>query len=275
MEQEQTTLLKDYSIEERGAYLAALATIASADGHASDEELEFLKLLSEAAEMPDNVEQEILEVAKNPSQISLQRALDVLKQSHLRFSFITDIISFAKADGQYTQDEQKRIQEMADYLGVDQKQYSVLEQFVNKADEAQLHGEDPTSESFLSKNGFSDLFMNSGISPQMVQGMLGIVAPLVIARMMRGGSRKSSGMLGGLGGLAGGGLLGGLLGSMMGGGSGGLMGGGRRPTSGLGSMASVLGGLSGKSRYGGLGSGGLGGLLGNILGGGNRRGTGW
>ncbi|MFD2247060.1 TerB family tellurite resistance protein [Pontibacter ruber] len=275
MEQEQTILLKDYSMEERGAYLASLATIASADGHASDEELEFLKLLSEAAEMPENTQQEVLEIAKNPSQISLQRALDVLKKSQLRFSFITDIISFAKSDGQYTADEQKRIQEMANYLGVDQKQYSILEQFVNKADEAQQHGEDPTSQSFMSKNGFGDMFKNAGISPQMVQGMLGIVAPLVLARMMRGG--RGRGMMGGMGGMGtmmGGGLLGGLLGSVMSGGRGGMLGGGRR-TSGLGSMASILGGLNGRRGYGSMGSGGLGGLLGGILGGGRRGGTSW
>jgi uncharacterized tellurite resistance protein B-like protein len=274
MEQEQTTLLKDYSMEERGAYLAALASVASADGHASEEELEFLRILSEAAEMPENVEQEVLAIAKNPSQISLQRVLDVLKKSQLRFSFITDIISFAKADGDYTQEEQKRIQEMANYLGLDQKQYSLLEQFVNKADEAQQKGEDPSAPDFVNKNGFGDMFKNAGISPQMVQGILGIAAPLVLARMMGGGRRRGGGMMGGMGGM-GGGLLGGLLGGMMMG-RGGLMGGGRRSTSGLGSMASVLGGLNGRNRYGSTGSGGLGGLLGGLLGGGKRGGgTSW
>lgn len=130
MEQEQTTLLKDYSLEERGAYLAALATMASADGQASDEELEFLRLMGEAAELPDNIQEEVVQIARNPSQISLQRCLDLLKTSQLRFSFVTDIISFAKADGQYTPEEQKHIQQMADYLGINQKQFSLLDQFV-------------------------------------------------------------------------------------------------------------------------------------------------
>jgi uncharacterized tellurite resistance protein B-like protein len=275
MEQEQTTLLKDYTMEEKGAYLGALATMASADGHASEEELAFWVLLSHPPEMPENVEQEVLEIARNPSQISLQRALDVLKKSQLRFSFITDIISFAKADGEYTQEEQKRIQEMSNYLGVDQKQYSILEQFVDKADEAQQQGEDPTSQSFMSKNGFGDMFKNAGISPQMVQGILGIAAPIVLARMMGGGGRRRGGMMGGMGGMAGGGLLAGLLGGMMGG-RGGLMGGGRRQNSGLGSMASILGGLNGRQSYGNPRSGGLGGLLGGLLGGGKRGGgTSW
>ncbi|QNF31659.1 TerB family tellurite resistance protein [Adhaeribacter swui] len=262
MEQEQTTLLKDYSLEEKGAYLGALATMASADGHASAEELEFLKMMAEAAELPDYLQQEITQIAQNPSQISLQKCLDILKQSALRFSFVTDIISFAKSDGQYSPEEQQRIQEISNYLGIDQKQFSILDQFVDKANTAQQQGEDPTSPAFLNKSGFGDMFKNAGISPQMVTGMLGILAPIVLSRMM-GGRRHSGGMMGGLGG----GLLGGLLGGSMGGsryGSGG----------GLGSIISILGGLNGRRGYGSMGSGGLGGLLGNILGGG-RRGSGW
>ena len=265
MEQEETVLLKDYTNEEKGAYLGALATIASVDGKASEEELEFLRILSEAAEMPENVEHEVVQIAQNPSQINLQKCLDVLKKSQLRFPFITDIIAFAKADGQYTPEEQKHIQEIADYLQVDQKQYSILEQYVNKAEDAQQHGEDPTSNSFMNKNGFGDMFKNAGISPGMVKGMLGVVAPLVIAGMMRRGGRRR-GMMGGMGGLAGGGLLGGLLG--------GMMGGGMRRSGGMGSMASILGGLNGRRGYGSMGSGSLGSLLGGILGG-KRRGGGW
>ncbi|NDK56250.1 tellurite resistance TerB family protein [Pontibacter fetidus] len=264
MEQEQTTLLKDYSQEEKGAYFGALATMASSDGKASEEELQFLKLMGEAAELPENLQQEVAQIAKNPSQISLQQCLDVLKKSQLKFSFVTDIISFAKADGQYTSDEQQRIQDVADYLGVDQKQYSILEQFVEKADEAKQQGEDPTSQSFMSKSGFGDMFKNVGISPGMVTGMLGILAPIVLSGLMR----RRGGTMGGMGG----GLLGGLLGGAMGGG---MMGGGMRSGGGLGSIISILGGLNGRRGYGGMGSGGLGSILGGVLGGGKRRNSGW
>lgn len=258
MEQEQTTLLKDYTIEEKGAYFGALATLATADGHASAEELEYLALMGEAAELPENVQQEVKSIAQNPSQISLQKCLDVLKESQLKFSFITDIISFAKADGKYTPDEEKYIQDVAIHLGVDQKQYSILNQYVNKADEAKQQGEDPTSQSFLNKSGFGDMFKNAGISPQMVQGVLGVLAPIVLMKMMGGRKR----------GMMGGGLLGGLLG-------GGMMGGGMGRGGGLGSMISILSGLNGRRGYGGMRSGGLGGLLGGILGGGRRGGNSW
>jgi tellurite resistance protein len=269
MEQEPTTLLKDYSQEEKGAYFGALATMASSDGQATEEELQFLQMMGEAAELPENLQQEVAQIAKNPSQISLQQCLDVLKKSQLKFSFVTDIISFAKSDGQYTSDEQQRIHEIADYLGVDQKQYSILEQFVEKADEAKQQGEDPTSQSFMSKSGFGDMFKNAGISPGMVTGMLGILAPIVLSGMMR---RRGGGMMGGMGG----GLLGGLLGGAMGGrGMGGMMGGGMRSGGGLGSIISILGGLNGRRGYGGMGSGGLGSILGGVLGGGKRRTSGW
>ena len=265
MEQEPTTLLKDYSQEEKGAYFGALATMASSDGNASEEELEFLRMMGEAAELPENLHQEVVLIAKNPSQIDLQKCLDVLKKSQLRFSFVTDIISFAKADGQYTPDEQQHIQEIADYLGIDQKQYSILDQFVQKADEAAQHGEDPTSQAYMQKSGFGDMFKNAGISPGMVTGMLGMLAPIVLSGMMR---RRRGGMMGGMGG----GLLGGLLGGAMGGG---MMGGGMRRGGGLGSIISILGGLNGRRGYGSMGSGGLGSLLGGVLGSGKRRTSGW
>lgn len=264
MEQEPTTLLKDYSQEEKGAYFGALAIMASADGKTTEEELQFLQMMAEAAELPANVQQEVQAVAKNPSIISLEKCLDTLKTSQLRFSFVTDIISFAKADGQYTPDEQQRIKEVSEYLGIDQKQYSILDQFVNKAEEAKQHGEDPTSQSFLNKSGFGDMFKNAGISPAMVTGMLGILAPIVLSGMMR----RRGGMMGGMGG----GLLGGLLGGAMMGGGG--MYGGRGYGGGLGSIISVLGGLNGRKGYGSMRSGGLGGLLGGLLGGGKKR-SGW
>ncbi|WP_347160201.1 TerB family tellurite resistance protein [Pontibacter chitinilyticus] len=264
MEQEHTTLLKDYSKEEKGAYFGALATMASADGNASEEELQFLKLMGEAAQLAPNVQQEVVQIAKNPSVIDLQKCLDVLKGSQLRFSFVTDIISFAKSDGQYSPEEQKRIEDIANYLGIDQEQYSILDQFVNKAGEAREHGEDPTSQSFLSKSGFGDMFKKAGISPGMVTGMLGILAPLVISSMLSGRrGRYNGGMMGGIGG----GLLGGLLGGGMG------MGGGMYGGGGLGSIISILGGLNGRRGYSSMGSGGLGGLLGGLFGG--RRRGGW
>lgn len=253
--EQQTTLLKDYSLPERGAYLSALATMAAADGTTSAEELDFLRLLGQAAELPQHNQEEVLQIARNPSQVSLQECLDQLKGSQLRFSFITDIISFAKADGQYSLQERERIQDIAAYLGINSEQFQSLDEFVDSAEVAQQQGQDPTSPTFLQQSGFADRFKNLSISPGMIQGVLGILAPLVISRLV--------------GGRRGGGIGGGLLGSLLGGG--GRMGRG----GGLGSLISILGGLGGRPQYRGMSAGGLGSLLGGILGGGRRGGGGF
>ncbi|MEZ0484454.1 TerB family tellurite resistance protein [Fibrella aquatica] len=252
---QQTTLLTDYSLPERSAYLSALATIAAADGTASNEELEFLSLLGQAAELPQQNQEEVLQIARNPSQVSLQACLDQLKGSQLRFSFITDIISFAKSDGQYSPQERERIQDMAAYLEINPEQFRSLDEFVDSAGTAQQRGEDPASPTFLQQSGFADRFKNLNISPGMIKGVLGMLAPLVISRLA--GSRR-------------GGLGGGLLGSLLGGGA---MSG---RSGGLGSLIAMLGGLGGRPRYGGMNSGGLGSLLGGILGGSRKGGgLGW
>jgi uncharacterized tellurite resistance protein B-like protein len=248
MQQEQATLLKNYSLPERGAYLGALATMALADGNVSAEEIDFLTLMSEAAELPQTMQQEVQQIARNPSQVSLQKCLDVLKGSPLRFSFITDLISFAKVDGQLSAPEQKRIQDMSAYLGVSEQQFSILNEFVDKAGQAQ-QGEDPTSPAFLTKSGFDNLFKTANISPQMVQGMLGVLAPIVLSKMISGGHQR--GRNNGLGGLLSG-----------------LMGGNLNPTGGgLGSFTSILSNLGGRSKHNRMSSGGLGGLFKNLFGG--------
>jgi uncharacterized tellurite resistance protein B-like protein len=255
MDTPETQLLKDYSDTEKGAYLAAIATIASADRSVSEEEIEFLNLLSEAAALSPTARQEVVQVAHNPSAINVQKCLDVLKQSDLRFSFVTDVMSFAKADGQLDVEEEQKIRQMAQYLGINQQQLVALEQFVNKAEEAGKKGEDPADPAFLNKTGLANSLGQSGIPINgMMKGLLGIVAPLVISRMLsgRGGGRSmGGGLLGGL--LGGGGMMGGM---------GGL--GGGRSSGGLGSLMSVLGGLGGQRGYN---RGGLGSLLGSVLGG--------
>ena len=48
--QETVTILEGYSDNEKGAYLGAIASIATADRQASEEELSYLQALSESAD---------------------------------------------------------------------------------------------------------------------------------------------------------------------------------------------------------------------------------
>ena len=294
-----TQLLQNYSEEEKTAYLSAIASLATADRQASGAESQFLQALAQQAGLSGGATQQVLAAAQDSSNQSIQQHLDVLKGSDLRFSLVTDLISFARADGSYANDEEAMIGKMSQYLGINQEQKQALETVVDQAATVPHDPQDPAKEGFL--NSIGDKLSNVGIPKgALMAGLLGVVAPMVISRVMGGGQNQNanSGGSGGgmLGSVLGGGTLGGLLGgaanSGLGGMLGGLLGGGMLGgnsdntmpqqgsgigSGGLGSMMSILGGLGGRpnsqpasaggSGLGGLLSGGMGSLLGGLFGG--------
>jgi len=231
-------LLEGSSDMEKGAYIGAIASLATADRRATEDEIEYLTALCQAAKLSTEQTEAVIKAANEISAEDAKRCLDVLKNSDLKYSLVTDLIAFAKADNNYSEDEKQHVQQMASYLGVDQKQYSLLDSFAQKATSAQATPEQVTKPDFLSSIGLKDKLESAGInSGTLMKGLLGIAAPLVLARMFSGGRRSYGGFGGGLGGFGGG-----------------LMGGG------LGSIISMIGG-------GGMGMGNLGGLFGNLFGG--------
>ncbi|MBD2769148.1 TerB family tellurite resistance protein [Hymenobacter sp. BT664] len=283
-----TQLLQNYSEEEKTAYLSAIASLATADRQASEAETQFLQALTQQAGLSDGGMQQVLSAAHDPSNQRIQQYLDVLKGSDLRFSLVTDLISFARADGAYANDEEAMINKMAQYLGINQEQRQALETVVDQAANVPHDPQDPAKEGFL--DSISSKLSSVGIPKNaLMAGLLGVVAPMVISRVMGGnrqnqgyGNQGGGGLLGGtMGGLLEGAahsglgsLLGGLLGGgMLGGASSGA--GGNVPQQGsgiggggLGSMMSILGGLAGRpnSQPASAGGAGLGGLLGGGMG---------
>ncbi|SHJ34226.1 Uncharacterized conserved protein, tellurite resistance protein B (TerB) family [Hymenobacter daecheongensis DSM 21074] len=265
-------LLQNYSDQEKAAYLSAIASLASADREASAAEVEFLQQLAQTTGLSGGATQQVLNAAKDASNESIKQSLDTLRGSDLRFSLVTDLISFARADGAYSNTEEEMVNKIAAYLGVNQQQKQALETVVDQAATVPHDANDPGKQGFLS--GITDKLDSVGIPKgALMAGLLGVVAPMVLSRVMGGGNR--GGMGGGMGGMMGGsGTMGGLLGGAMGGGSsmGGLLGG----LLGGGLLSSVLGGGSGSGASAGygnmpqqgthVGSGGLGSLM-SILGG--------
>ena len=294
-----TQLLQNYSEEEKTAYLSAIASLATADRQASGAESQFLQALAQQAGLSGGATQQVLAAAQDSSNQSIQQHLDVLKGSDLRFSLVTDLISFARADGAYSNDEEAMIGKMSQYLGINPEQKQALETVVDQAATVPHDPQDPAKEGFL--NSIGDKLSNVGIPKgALMAGLLGVVAPMVISRVMGGGQNQNanSGGSGGgmLGSVLGGGTLGGLLGGAANSGLGGMLGGllgsgmlggnsdNTMPqqgsgigSGGLGSMMSILGGLGGRpnsqpasaggSGLGGLLSGGMGSLLGGLFGG--------
>ena len=283
-----TQLLQNYSEAEKTAYLSAIASLATADRQASGAEGQFLQALAQQAGLSGGATQQVLAAAQDASNQSIQQHLDVLKGSDLRFSLVTDLISFARADGAYANDEEAMIGKMSQYLGINAEQQHTLETVVDQAATVAHDPQDPGKQGFLS--GIGDKLSSVGIPKgALMAGLLGVVAPMVISRVMGGGRRQDTnpggGLMGGsMGGLLGGAAnsgLGGLLGGLLGGGMlGGLLGGSNSGaesmpqqgsaigSGGLGSMMSILGGLGGRpnSQPASAGGGGLGGLLGGGMG---------
>jgi uncharacterized tellurite resistance protein B-like protein len=274
------TLLQNYSEAEKTAYLSAIASLASADRQASPAETQFLQALAQQAGLSDGAAQQVLAAAQDSTNETVKQNLDALKGSDLRFSLITDLISFARADGAYANDEEAMVGKMAAYLGVNPEQKQALETVVDQAAQVPHDAEDPAKKGFF--DGIGDKLSNVGIPKSaLLAGLLGVVAPMVISRVAGGANRSGGGggLLGGsMGGLLGGatqsgmgGLLGGLLGGLGGGSS--AAPGPHIGSGGLGSMMSVLGGLGGvagsqprSAGGGGLFGSGMGGLLGGLFG---------
>lgn len=253
MEQQQSSILAGATDLEKGAYLGVIASLATADRQATEEELEYMNALCESADLSEAETHKVLAAAHDSSEQHLKNNLETLRNSELRFSLITDLITFAKADQSYSESEQQYVQQIASQLDVDQKQFSLLNEYSDEASRL----EDPqqaASPNFLANSGMQQRMQGAGINTGgLLKGLLGFAGPMILAGMLR---RRGGGGLGGMmGGMAGG--LGGMMGG--GGGLGGMLGGGMGRGGGLGSLIGML--------SGGRGMSGAGGMLGRMFGG--------
>lgn len=214
--------LKDYPEQEKTAYLAAVASMATPEDKASDEEVDFLTDLCDDAGLSVQDKEAVIREARNPSNDGFATHLNFLKGSDLKYSFVVDVISFAKADGHYSDEEKERILRMADRLGVSREQYDALYAYVAQAEKHQ--DEDTSEEGFLEKTGLKQKLESSNIPVRSL--LTGLVGSMLMKGVM--GRRHRSG---------------GLLSS--------LLGGGRR-RGGLSSVIGMLSGGRGYKRSGGL-----------------------
>jgi uncharacterized tellurite resistance protein B-like protein len=233
------SILQGYSDQEKAAYLAAIASIATADKQASPEELNYITKLCDAAGLRDEQKQRVLNAAKEVSGEELKQSLDILSNSQLKYSLVTDLMAFAKSDSNYSEAESQYVHRVAQQLGVDEKQFSLINQFADEVKTADIPKQGVEAPGFLS--GIKDKMQKAGINTSsLFKGLIAIAGPILLARMFsrRGSSGSGGGALGGLGGLLGGAGLVGGLGSLIG-----MLGGGR----GMGSTGGLLGRvLSGK-----------------------------
>jgi uncharacterized tellurite resistance protein B-like protein len=218
---ENTHVLEGYSDQEKGAYLGAVASIATADRQASEEEMQYIAALCEAADISETQKEAVMRAANELSGEELKKCLDILKNSDLKYSLVTDVIAFAKADNNYAAEEQKRVEEISQYLEVNQTQFSLLNEFTEKAAVKDVPAEEKAKPSFLSSLGLNDKLKNAGINSNgLMKGLLAIGGPILLGSILSGAMRRrgrGTGMFGNMGGLMGGAGLGSIIGMLSGG----------------------------------------------------------
>ena len=186
-------LLKDYNDLEKGAYLGAISSIATADHSATDEEIEYIMALAESAELSTEQKQAVHRAATELTGQELKKCLDILKNSDLKYSLVTDLISFAESDKKYSDAEKANVEKISQYLGINEQQFNLLDQFVKKTAEIQPEPKEINKPNFLSQLGLEQKFKNSGINISgLTKGLLSIAGPIILANLMRG--RQGRGM---------------------------------------------------------------------------------
>ena len=182
----ENKLLKDYSDLEKGAYLGAISSLATADHSASEDEIAYILALADSAGLNEKQKDAVAKAAIELTGDELKKCLDILKDSDLRFSLVTDLISFSKTDKNFSAEEITSVEKISQYLGINAQQFNLLDQFVNKTVETKPEAEEITKPGFLSKLGLDDKFKSSGINmSSLVKGLLGIAGPIILANMFR------------------------------------------------------------------------------------------
>jgi len=183
--------------------------------------MQYIEALCNAADISETQKEAVMRAANELSGEELKKCLDILKNSDLKYSLVTDIIAFAKADNNYAAEEQKRVEEISQYLGVNQNQFSLLNEFTEKAAVKDVPAEEKAKPSFLSSLGLNDKLKNAGInSNSLMKGLLAIGGPILLGSILSGAMRRrgrGTGMFGNMGGFMGGAGLGSIIGMLSGG----------------------------------------------------------
>lgn len=124
-------------LPERIDYLTVIASMVGADVVLDPAELEQIRSLCRALEIPDEDARKILETAQRPTR-SIVRHVENLRGSNLRFALLTDCIALAYADGDYAKGERKEIMGLAAELGVTSEQISALEEAYRSLHEKEI-----------------------------------------------------------------------------------------------------------------------------------------
>lgn len=125
---ESTHQLLEYTEQERLALISCIASIATLDKVANEEEIEFILALVEAADLDALKMKTVVDAAKDPQNKALKGTLEPIAQSEdsLHF-FANEVLPFIRSNKELN--NQKKIRHIIEELGITETQYSTLENF--------------------------------------------------------------------------------------------------------------------------------------------------
>ena len=287
--------LLNYNESERTAYLTLLASVASADYENSEGEVAFMQQMCSMAQVGESGIQEVTNAMQNPSGVNFATHINALKNSELKFSLVADILNMVNADGDTDAEELAHIKRLNAALGINEEQFGVMDQYVQKANKFASEQEGipglgsllggsgggglgdllGAATSFLTQSGMQNQFQQAGIPTNNFQSgstigtILGGLATNFLQSKLSGGAPSggsgAGGMLGGLVGSVLGGATSGQSNSNSGGGLGGLLSGVLTSEAGQQAIGGLIGQMMGGQQQGsGLPN------LGSLLGGGGK-----
>jgi hypothetical protein len=106
--------------------------------------------VADSADLSPEQKQAVRRAATELTGQELKKCLDILKASDLKYSLVTDLISFAESDKKYSEEEKANVEKISQYLGINEHQFNLLDQFVKKTAETQPEPEEIHKPSFLS-----------------------------------------------------------------------------------------------------------------------------
>lgn len=98
--------------------------------------MKYLADLCEEAGLSSSDRDEVIRQASHPSTEGFDRHLQWLKDSELRYSFVVDTIALAKAEGAFTEAEKEITHQIANRLGITNKQYEKLHESMKQTEQS-------------------------------------------------------------------------------------------------------------------------------------------
>lgn len=111
-------------------YITVIAAMVHADGHVDDVELEVLRLLGDAIDIPEKLMAGVIEAARAPDPLKVDALLASFGDDQLRFSLLTDAILVAFADEKLAAGETEQIADFAEALHISTAQAITIARYV-------------------------------------------------------------------------------------------------------------------------------------------------